>query len=250
MKKQILALGLTLVMLCGLFAGCGQESAYETIEAAVAKTQELDDISAKMVMDMTISSEEMSLAMPISMDMKAKNVKSDNPTILTNLTLTMLGQTLDAQIYQENGWSYTVIGEGKHKTQSEPQTDQYNYSEEMMQVIPEELMQDVKMEKGVDGAAKATITIPGEKFTEVYSDLVDELSGNLVEGADLTVENAVVTISVKDGYIGAYDMSFSLTASDGEEVTTLDVEASITYENPGKSVEITPPEGYQDFPES
>ena len=248
--KRSIALVLTWLMLCGLFAGCGQKSAYETIEAAVAKTQELDDISAKMVMDMTISSEEMSLAMPISMDMKAKNVKSDNPTILTNLTLTMLGQTLDAQIYQENGWSYSVIGESKHKTQSEPQTDQYNYSEEMMQVIPEELMQDVKMEKGVDGAAKAVITIPGEKFTEVYSDLVDELSGNLVEGADLTVENAVVTISVKDGYIGAYDMSFSLTASDGEEVTTLDVESSITYENPGKSVEITPPEGYQDFPES
>lgn len=250
MKKRILALALTLVMICSLFAGCSQKSAYETIEAAVEKTQTLDAMDVKMVMDMTVSSNVMTMSMPITLEMKAKDMKSENPVILTNLSLSMLGQTIEAQVYQEDGWSYAVMGDMKQKTQAEPETDQYDYSEEMLQVIPEELMQDVKLEKGEDGAAKATISISGEKFMEVYADLVDQLSESLTEADELDVKDAQVVISVKDGYISTYEITFSLEETAGEDVTSLDVKASITYENPGQPVEITPPEGYQDFPES
>lgn len=250
MKKRILALALTLLMICGLFAGCGQKSAYQTVAEAVAKTQALEAMDVKMEMDMTINSDVMTMSMPITLEMKAKDTKSENPVILTNLSLSMLGQSIEAQIYQENGWTYAAMGDQKYKTQSEPQTDQYDYSEEMLQIIPEELMQDVKLEKGEDGAAKATISISGEKFMEVYADLVDQISDSLGDSEDLNVKDAQVVISVKNGYISTYEISFSLEETAGEDVTSLDVKASITYNNPGKSVEITPPEGYQDFPES
>jgi len=248
--KKMIALAMTLLMICGLFAGCGQKSAYQTVAEAVAKTQALESVAVTMEMETTISSESMTISMPITMRMKGKDIKSENPTVLTDLTLSMLGQTMNAQIYQENGWSYAVIGEEKYKTQSEAQTDQYDYSEEMLQIIPEELMKGVTFKKGADGVATATVTIPGEKFTQVYGDLVDSLSSSMESVEVLTVKDAEVKISVAEGYISAYDMTFAIETSDGEEISTLDVKASIVYENPGKPVEITPPEGYQDFPES
>lgn len=249
MKKRIIALALTLLMLCSLLAGCGKQSTYKTVEEALARTQALEEMSVKIEMDRTISTESMSMSIPMTMEIKAKDAKSSTPTILTKLSLSMLGQTVSTEIYQEDGWSYAVMGDMKTKTKSAPQLDQYDYSEEMMQMIPEALMKYVELEKGENGSATATITIPGEKFTEIYSDLVDSLGEDLSGAEDLTVKDAVVIISVAGGYVEAYEMSFSLEAYDGDEVSSLTVDASITYENPGKPVEITPPEGYKDFKE-
>lgn len=247
MKKRILALALVLVMVCCLFTGCG-ESAYSMIQSAIKKTQALESVSVKMEMDMTITSEAMAVSMPIVLDMKGVDIKSDNPTILTNLTMSILGQSLDIEIYQEDGWSYVSMGELKQKTHSAPNMDQYDYSDEMMQVIPEELMKNVEMVKNPDGTATATITIPGEKFMEIYADMVDGLSQNLSDAEDLSVNDAVIVITVANGYVSCYDMAFSIEAVMEDDVATMEVKAVMTYDNPGQPVQITPPEGYQDYP--
>ena len=82
-----------------------------------------------------------------------------------------------------------------------------------------------------------------------HSGLVDMLGNNLSGVEDLTIQDAVVIISVADGYVQEYTMSFRMEAYDGEELSSLTMDASITYENPGQPVEITSPEGYKDFAE-
>lgn len=250
MKRRIFALALIALMICSLFAGCGQASTYKTIEAAVKKTQELDAMSVTTEVVMTISADGMALTLPTTMTIKANDLKGNDPVVWTEFTINMLGQELSAQIYQEDGWSYTVIADDKAKTQSPPQLDQYDYSEEVVQVVPKELLKDVELEKGADGSATATINISGEDFMKVYSDMVDSASANLPSASgDMSVKDAQVVITVANGYVSSYDIAFCLEITDGEDVSSVDVEASVVYENPGQPVEITPPEGYLDFEE-
>lgn len=249
MKKRILTFAMILVMLCGLFAGCG-ENPYVMLASAMAKTEKLEEMSAKMDMEMAMSTSAMSITIPISMSVQAKDIKSDNPTIMTTLSVSILGQKVEAQVYQEDGWSYAVMGDLKAKTKSAPELDQYDYSDEIMQEIPEDLVKDAEIVKNSDGSVTATIHISNEKFAEIYSDLLDSMSDSLSAVQEVTVENAVVVITVAKGYIQSYNMEFRICADKGDDVDTMDVKANISYENPGQPVEITPPDGYQDFPES
>ena len=250
MKRRILTFALVLVMICGLFAGCA-ENPYVMLASALAKTEALEEMSVKMDMEMAMSTSAMSITMPISMSMQAKDAKSENPTIMTTLSISILGQKVEAQVYQEDGWSYAVMGDLKAKTKSAPELDQYDYSDEIMQEIPEDLVKDAEIVKNSDGSVTATIRFSSEKFTEIYSDLVDSMSESLSAAGDVTVENAVVVITVAKGYIQSYNMEFRICVDNGDdEPATMDVKANVSYENPGQPVEITPPDGYQDFPES
>ena len=65
-------------------------------------------------------------------------------------------------------------------------------------------------------------------------------------------EQVEITVS-EDGYVAEYNMEFDMEMTmsmAGLEVTvSAEVEAEIEIENPGEPVTVTPPEGYQDYPE-
>lgn len=250
MKNRVLTLLLTLLFMCSLCTGCGSSaSAHSVIQSAMEKTQALDSMAAEMKMEMTMSANGMTLSMPITVNIKAKDIKSDDPVVFTKLSLTMLGQSLDAEMYQENEWSYVVMGDTKYKTQAENRVDEYDYSDEILQDIPEVLLENVEMVKGEDGSATATISIPGEQFTQIYEELIETLNESVSEEAEVVISDAVVKITVANGYISVYDMAFNMEVTVDDTSSTMDVKASVSYENPGQDVEITPPEGYQDFEE-
>ena len=79
------------------------------------------------------------------------------------------------------------------------------------------------------------------------------------ENALPSVEENGIAIGAEDatldenGYVSVYKMAFDMNIdveTSGIVVgTEASVEMEITFKNPGTAVTITPPEGYQDFPE-
>ena len=165
-----------------------------------------------------------------------------------------MGQKIETESYMDGEYVYVVTdGEG-YKTTLEEAEGEYDYSEELnenFQKLPEDLLKDIELVKGEDGSYSVTVNIPNETFKEIYGDLLDEVSeaslGEVFDG--LTISDCVVTVTVKDDYATNYDLSFKMVMEvEGMEVTA-DVTADYEIVNPGKSVTITPPQGYENFEE-
>lgn len=254
MKKRILSLALALCMLCALLTACGEpakeKTTAEILSEAVEKTEVLDSVSAQMKIEMEMEAEGISMSIPMSIDLKCKDAKSENPTIWVRLNTELFGQSMEIEVYQEDQWSYMVMGDMKYKSKSEDATDEFDYSDDILKDLPDELLEGVAPVKNEDGSQTITISVPDDKFAEIYNDLIESI--NTDESVDLSqikISDAVVKITVNNGYIIVYDMSFVMEMTVEDVTTKTEVKASITYDNPGEPVEITPPEGYKDFEE-
>lgn len=252
MKKKLIALALTLLLVCTLFTACG-ESAFSIISSAVEKTENLDSMAVQMKLEMNMAMEGMTLSIPLTANIKAKDIKSDAPVTFAEVSMTMLGQSVDVEMYQEGDWAYMVMGDMKYKANVADADSEYDYTDEvnaMLQAIPEDLLENVEMVKGDDGSASATISIPDEVFAEIYSDFIDSVGESAgMEGTEITISDAVVRITVANGYVSVYDMEYTMEMTVSGVSATTEVKASATYDNPGEEVTITPPEGYADFEE-
>lgn len=254
MKKRIISLLLVICFLCAMLTAC-EETTSDMINNALKKTQALDSMNAEMHIDMEMSMQGMTLSIPITAAIKATGLQKENPTVLTDVSMSMFGQNIDVQLYQEGEWSYLVIADMKYKAKTADLEGEYDYSgdvDSMLQSIPEELLKDVKAKKNDDGSQTVTVSIPDEQFSEIYSEFLKDINsttGADVDTTDLKIKDAVVTITVLNGYISVYDMELTMDMTVSDVATTSKIKASVTYKDPGKDVQITPPSGYQSFEE-
>jgi hypothetical protein len=264
MKKRLISLFLALTILCTgfLFAGCGNENApeetkvkttFEIINEALEKTANLESMAAEMKMEMTMAAEGMTMLIPMTMKLKAKDMKSESPVISMVVSMTMLGQDIDVELYQEGQWAYMVMGDMKYKTDAKDMEGEYDYAEsadDMLQQIPEELLKDAELVKAEDGSQSVTISFPEEKFAEIYDDFIESVNSDTeVDVGVMKIADPVVKITMSNGYITVYDIAFTMEMTVEGVTSSTEVKATLTYEDPGQEVTITPPEGYQEFEE-
>lgn len=264
MKKRIVSLFLVLVLLCTcmMLSGCaGGKNAPESADKSVAavikealdKNENLDSMSAEMKMEMNMAAEGMTMSVPITAKIKAKNLKSDNTISFVDLTMSMLGQEIVVEMYQEGQWAYVVMGDIKYKSNLKDMQGEMDYADnakDMLKEIPEDLLKDVELVKAEDGSQTATISLSGEKFSEIYNELIkDVVSETGTEMGEMKISDAVVTITMVGGFVTVYDVAFTMDMTVEGVSSTTEAKVTLTYENPGQDVTITPPEGYQDFEE-
>ncbi len=260
MKKKIVSLFLIIALLCAtvVFTACEDENDSaktdaEIINEAIEKTGALNEISASMKMDFTMEAEGVSLTFPISAQIKGKNLDSDDDMIYSmKMSMSMMGQKMDMEMYQEGQWAYMVMNGEKYKTKT-ADIEESNYSADtqaMLEGLPEEALKDVKLEKNDDGSQTAKFTIPGEKFDDAYKKAFDSFMGAGGMGAampEMEMPDVNVALTLENGYVTEYDMSFAIEMDIEGTKVSADVKVELTYENPGEPVTITPPEGYEDF---
>lgn len=264
MKKRLISLLLALTILCTgiLFTGCGNEktpeetkdkTTFEIINEALEKTENLESMAAEMKMEMNMAAEGMTMSIPMTMKLKAKDMKSESPIISMVVSMTMLGQDIDIEMYQEGQWAYMVMGDMKYKANAEDMESEYDYTEitdDMFQQIPEELLKDVELVKAEDGSQSVTIALPAEKFAEIYDDYIESVNSDTeIDLGEMTITDPVVKITIANGYVTVYDISFKMEMTVEGVSSSTEVKTTLTYENPGQEVTITPPEGYQEFEE-
>lgn len=256
MKKRVISFVMAICVLCGLLAACGEEpvvkekTTAEVISEALEKTEALDNISAKMDIEVNMSAEGISMSIPMKIDLKAKNMKSDDPLVYAKIGMSMLGQSIDMEMYQEGQWAYMVMGDMKYKAKTDEATGITDNAGNMLKDLPDTLLENVTFVKNEDGSQTATIAVPDDQFAGIYEDFIKGLNtGTEVDISKVKIMDAVVKITVANGYVTVYDMSFKMDMTAEGVEAAAEVKANITYDNPGGVVEITPPQGYKDFEE-
>lgn len=257
MKKRFFAVLMVITMFLSVFmTGCMGESSFTFVNNAVQKTEALTSVNATMALEMKLEGEGMTLEIPMVMEMKAKNLKSDSQVMRISATTEMFGQSTEMDIYQENDMSYVTANGVQYKMATSEMGDSAVSDKQMNQMIkafPEEVMKDVEIGVTADGNKAVEITFSDEEFETVFADFIDSMknsaTGSLEVEADVSLSDMKVRIAVnEDGYICDYYLFFKMAVTAEGETINMTVEAAIKYIDPGVEVEVTAPEGYKDFP--
>ncbi len=264
--KKVLSVLLAVCMLFAVLAtsGCTLSTA-KTIGDAIKKTEALEDIDATLFLEISMDMG-FSITIPVPVNMKAKNIKSQAPTVYVDMTLPMGSMELKTSVYQEEDMLYVSENGLKYKqkiAESDGEYDCIGYVNNIIKDIPDDLLESIELVKNEDGSQSASLTIDDARFKEIFRDLVLDSADDSSTGEDdeydmaegviddimqyISINDATVKITVKDGYVSVYEISYSMTADVESVKTTSSVKASVTYNNPGEPVEITPPEGYKDY---
>lgn len=261
MKKRLLALflALTLSTLGILLASCQREpTAEELLQKASLKTAALESYSAVMDIKIDMDMMGMSMEIPMTVDMKVKN-QLTNPTIFAKYDMSVLGQEIQMDLFFEDGWMYMVMegtsftDNNKYKTNVAELMEEYDFTnnvEDLMKELPKDLLTDVVPVKNEDGSRTVSVAIPNEVFNEIFANLVNEIGETSGATGDISISDATMEATVlESGYYSDYKVEYSMTVNVGGMEADCRAEISIHYNDPGSHVEITPPEGYMDYPE-
>lgn len=258
--KKIFALLLALFICFGVFTACGKEKEddgridsaeqmdYTVFEKAMEKTQELDSLYATMKMDISMSAEGISMEIPVDMILKIKDVKSENPVIYANVSMTMMGMNVQSEMYQEDGWGYYINNGEKYKVNlaEEVGLDYTHNLESLIQELPEKIMKKAKIKSKADGSMTLTVSLEEGDVKEYFGEYMADMGYGIDNAA---IKKATVSMTAKNGYLTFYEIDMEMDIEVEGIVTNGRAKISATYENPGKEVKITPPAGYKEFPD-
>ncbi len=246
-------------LVCALTA-CGETqttSAYELVDSAVEKTGKLDAVDMVMTMDAAVDG----ATVPMKYEILAKNLDSDDPITLATITSEMMGQSLRTQIYREDGYYYLTVMDRQVKVKSGllAQYEVKNTADSVVQPLPEAVLANAGVKTTADGTRTVNVALTEAMFIEHFGDFLEATGNSAASGAevvDYTLADIVLDIAVdKKGYIQSYRVQFAMDMDvkdeDGKAKThEVKADATVTYNNPGQKVSITPPKGYKDFPEA
>lgn len=263
MKKWIAVL-LAVMMLASVFGmtGCDKDNLgggdnnttdlYTLVSQAMENSQKVSSYSATITQVSTQSLMGMTMETNMTMNIKANAADSNNPEIGMDGSMTMDGQNIPYAFYFKDGWMYiSTYGEGykMQVTLDEFQQDAGSV-EEMFTDLPKELFDGVtaKVENGV---TTVELTADSDEFKAMYEKLVQEMFADVL-GDDISaveVSDAKIVISASGGYVRSYDMSFKCSYTFSGETISFTVTQNLVFNSINEDVTITPPEGYESFPE-
>lgn len=277
--KKLTAIGLIFVMLLSVFSltSCGKVTAYSLITDAQEKMNALDscdyDMDLSITMDMGIMGGKIEI--PAKVNIKGAGLTGENPVSLMTIEMGLLESIFGDNtlvIYTEGEWIYMVAGGEGRKEKIE--TDNTEEEQETLDVLEadindliqkiysEEAMKDLEVIENEDGTRSVSMTVPDEVLEDFCNSLLDLIAKTTAETeaespiGEFSISNFVSDITVdKEGYLSEDDSSLDLTvkiaADEGISLSvTMNLEMSLAFKNPGTAVTVTPPEGYQDFPET
>ena len=254
--KKIIALICMLIMVatCFAFASCQALDTVEVINGAIEKTAKLNEYEAKMNMNVEMTMSSITMSVPVIVDLKVKNATMENPIIYAKMSTEIMEEKMDVELYMEGDYAYITANGKSYKASVDDLDDEYDYEDDLKEIIkklPADLIKDIELKKSEDGSYNVTLNLSEETFNELYSDMIEEMNEialSDVEG-EAGIGNGSVSVTVKDDYVTNYNLSYDMSMELYGMVADATVTASVEFVNPGSSVTITPPEGYESFKE-
>ena len=202
----------TLVMTV-LFTGCGQNP--ETVlKNAAEKMNNLDNYHMTMQMDMNLAFDGSSMSMSVKAE---SDIDEKNGVGVMDTTASIFGVTSTERSYMTYKDNITTT-----YTQDEDET-WYKKEEAYEEPVNFDIFSNtttIEEVKDEEGTYKISLT----------EDQIKELMGSMedTEGYDVNLNNVVITVTVKAGYITKLIMTMPMSMT--EEGQTINVDAVLTFE--------------------
>ena len=255
MKKWLSMIMVLALLVC--LTACGENAAtnaddgkkdepvdlYTVVKEATEKTLAATSYEAKSVcvLDTEMFGTKMNTTSDLVFTCNGKEVGVDGKSVVE-----MMGSKTETpcRYYYDGEWLYmTMLGENyKMLVTDEEFKSQAGHPGEYIVVLPEELFE------GITGdASNIELTVDDATMKSLYGKAIGEEIGE--DLSDITVKDGKITLSVKDGYLSTFNVSFTCEIDMGEEDTVTYVFSQETTFTQYGDVTVTPMEGYEDFEE-
>ena len=193
--------------------------------------------------------------------MAAKDLKTETPKILMDMTITADGETESAIAYIEGDWIYMSMEDDGYKVPLSEiddmgaMTDYSKQLEDLLVDLPEAIYENIEASKNEDGSKTIALSLSAEQFETLYAAIASSLGesmGMFDEGADVTFKPATLSVTVKDGCVSVYELDFALDITMDMYGESMTMDFSCKYKIDVKKtsgVTVTPPTGYESFEE-
>lgn len=260
--KRISAILLCVLILTaslGALTSClKEETAYDLISEAMSKTEKEDAFSGKIKIDMSghIASQE--FKSEINYDIDAIGIQSDNPTMKIKMVVSVLNEKVEMDMYLKDKFIYAE-SQGQqfkvHLLKSEEYKEMLEDAN-MFQALSSDFPQDdfpnyYPIQKNDDGSKYVTMSLNETMFNAMFGDILSSVNATLSEDMTATIMFPINTeIKVdKQGYLSEIKMQYSFSILFSGVYSTFNVNMTISYDKFGKSVEVLPLAGYENFAE-
>ncbi|MBR7132313.1 MAG: hypothetical protein IKD04_02150 [Clostridia bacterium] len=267
MKKiTALALALLIILSALTLTACGgnksggeasnntnkEASVYETVAKAIENTLNAKsydaDIDTLLKTDLMGSKSENSA----DVNIKAAALDTDKPKALAIGKRIMEGYTSDLNEYFDGEWRYFGNAEqGTYKTQCTfaEYAKEVGNPQSIVTALPEALFGNAQSKKNDDGSLTVTLTADEATVESLYKDVVTAIVYNVC-GEDLTqvtTKNGTIVVTVADGYVKEYKVSFVSEITAGSDKVTYDSANSVTFISCGKDITVTAPANLDNY---
>ena len=230
-------------------------NAQKLVEDAITKINNLDSYYAIMTQDIHLSMQGVSMDMPVTVSIKVQDATTANPKMYAIQDMQMLGQNITTELYIDGDYIYLDSNGYQAKISKDEigDTDQLSYDktlEELLLVLPDDVMNDIIVKINESGNRYVEVDFDSAKFLEFYESNIEDISSSINASIDdLQISDSKVKIVLdKSGYVKEYVLTYKMSISTQGQTANADVNLKIEFIDPGKSVTVTPMEGYQNFP--
>jgi len=221
--KRILAMALVIAM-CLTLTVFAEEDAYSVYARMQDRMDKVTSMETKGRMKTTITTEDESMEMNVSMLMRAIYRSETDAELEIHMEMDVLGETVSASMYYLDGFLYQNMNGEKIKSLM-------NLEEAMAQSnmlnlrIEEEIVKSAAVTP-VEGGSKLSYTLSAEYTNEVFSDIIDSsLAGLDVGDMNLRFGEIIYEVMVdQSGLMESYSAQFSIY------MTIMDIDAEINYD--------------------
>ena len=255
MKKWLSMIMVLALLVC--LTACGENAAtntddgkkdepvnlYTLVKDATEKTLAATSYEAKMVyvVDTDMFGTQMKTTADLVLTYNGEEIGVDGKSVIE---MADSKTEMPCRYYYDGEYLYmTMLGEGyKIAATEEDFVEEVGSFNEYIVVLPEELFE------GITGDAEnVVLTLDETTLKNLYGEALGEEIGE--DLSDITVKDGKITLSVKDGYLSTFNVSFTCEITMGEEDTVTYVFSQETTFTQYGDVTVTPLEGYEDFEE-
>ena len=223
------------------------DSVYKTVADALEKTMNAKSYDADI--NTMVKTDLMGMVSEdgLSVNVKANALDTDKPEVLSEGQIIYSGYPVDQKNYFDGEWNYMADGY-KSRCTLEEFAQQCGGPQYILTELPESLFKDAESKKDGD-ILKVTLTIDEEIFEELYKEDVTDVVYDVV-GPDLSqavTKDATIEITVADGYIRDYKVSFVCEITAGSDKVTYDATRFVEFFSCDKDVKVEAPENLEEY---
>ncbi len=227
-------------------------SVYETVAAAIEKTLKAKSFEANLSSVLKTDLMGNKSETKAEGNVKATAVDTDKPKAFFSGNAVMDNYEMAQDYYYDGEWKYFGSEEmGRYKSQvsyaefakeiGAPQT--------VIVTLPESIFTNAQSKNNNDGSLTVTLTVDETNMETLYKDNITAVVYDVV-GQDLNqavTKDATIEITVADGYVRDYKLTFTCEITAGNDKVTYEVNDAVTFVSCDKEVTVTAPENLDQY---
>ena len=251
--KKFLSVMLVICIVCStlVMASCGakEKTAKELVETACKKIENANAFDADINYDIEMSVAGMTVNMPIVANIKSQNINTESPVSNVEMSMELMGQKMDVNVYMENGWAYyDMLGMQYKANISE---EELNYADMVDSLVSQSdfsFLEGVEVIKNSDGTSTVEVELDEELANKIG------LAASSVAASMAGASNDVKITAIKYSYIVDKDenlvnltMDCSMNLVVEGMAAEAEMRATLKFNAFGNDVVVTAPAGYLDY---